>query len=157
MTHVSRWTTKDVGFWLQQQGAAPEVVSAFRDNEVDGYALLRLKKDDLKNELGIKSLSMRKDTWDMVERLGLPKTPDSKASRAGVRPLRELEGDLQGSTSESDGLTDSVAQSSTVTPNTSRSPLRPTTPRTIQLYKEAFETVNQDIDELVKSSTPLSR
>ena len=69
---VRSWGVEEVQLWLLQQGvhvAKSEVMDSFRKNEVDGATLLGLTKEDLREELQVKSLSVRKILMERLSEL----------------------------------------------------------------------------------------
>ncbi|CAJ1363694.1 unnamed protein product [Effrenium voratum] len=69
---VSQWSIGDVQAWLLQQGpqvARLDVLESFRLNEVDGETLLDLTPEDIRSELRISSLAVRKELMSRVDQV----------------------------------------------------------------------------------------
>ncbi|KAJ3234348.1 hypothetical protein HDU78_005889 [Chytriomyces hyalinus] len=66
---VEEWTVAVVGDWLTKIGASPEVVKSFAEQEIDGSILVTLSADDLKSELGVSALGIRRKIVLAIERL----------------------------------------------------------------------------------------
>ncbi|KAI9352868.1 hypothetical protein BDR26DRAFT_849985 [Obelidium mucronatum] len=60
VTPRDTWSPEEVADWVRSLGCSPEAASAFIDQEIDGSVLKTLSADDLKNELGISALGMRR-------------------------------------------------------------------------------------------------
>ncbi|KAJ3020352.1 UNVERIFIED_CONTAM: hypothetical protein HDU68_010224 [Siphonaria sp. JEL0065] len=54
------WTSAEVSEWVKSMGASPDIASAFLMQEIDGSVLKSLSNDDLKNDLGVTALGMRR-------------------------------------------------------------------------------------------------
>ncbi|KAJ3065280.1 polar growth protein [Podochytrium sp. JEL0797] len=63
------WTVEMVSEWVRQKGASDEVAAAFVQQEIDGSVLLSLSADDLKNELGVSALGVRRKIMSAIEKL----------------------------------------------------------------------------------------
>ncbi|KAJ3237830.1 hypothetical protein HDU81_008933 [Chytriomyces hyalinus] len=66
---VEEWTVAVVGDWLTKIGASPDVVKSFAEQEIDGSILVTLSADDLKSELGVTALGIRRKIVLAIERL----------------------------------------------------------------------------------------
>ncbi|KAI8615994.1 SAM domain-containing protein, partial [Chytriomyces sp. MP71] len=63
------WTVQMVGDWLSKIGASVEIVQNFADQEIDGSILATLTLDDLKTELGVSALGLRRKIMMGIEKL----------------------------------------------------------------------------------------
>lgn len=52
--------------WARQVGLSESTVTVLSQNEVDGPTLVTLEKDELRSELGIRSLPARRYLWDLI-------------------------------------------------------------------------------------------
>jgi hypothetical protein len=53
------WTIDEVKNWLKGLSISEEVIKTFSDNGIDGKALLSLKPEEIKDDLGVKQLGPR--------------------------------------------------------------------------------------------------
>jgi hypothetical protein len=58
---VSQWTQEDVNVWLTNTMKMPQYVQTFSANNINGFALLNLQDQDLKEQLVITSLADRRN------------------------------------------------------------------------------------------------
>lgn len=65
----AEWTVGDIEQWSKTINLPPAARSALVENEIDGVVLLTLSKSDLREELLITSLAVRRYLWDAIERL----------------------------------------------------------------------------------------
>ncbi|KAI8617893.1 SAM domain-containing protein [Chytriomyces sp. MP71] len=63
------WTVQMVGDWLGKIGASEEIVKNFAEQEIDGSILATLTLDDLKSELGVSALGLRRKIMMGIEKL----------------------------------------------------------------------------------------
>ncbi|KAJ3020357.1 UNVERIFIED_CONTAM: WD repeat, SAM and U-box domain-containing protein 1 [Siphonaria sp. JEL0065] len=63
------WSIEDVAGWVGLKGGSEAVVKSFEEQEIDGAALITLSNEDLINELGIKSLGMRRKILAGIEKM----------------------------------------------------------------------------------------
>jgi hypothetical protein len=63
----STWSIEEVGQWLLRNGF-PDVVDAFRSNDIKGAELLRLEADDF-YQLGVTKVGVRKRLEDAIAQL----------------------------------------------------------------------------------------
>ncbi|KAI9352864.1 hypothetical protein BDR26DRAFT_849978 [Obelidium mucronatum] len=64
------WTVDMVGDWLKRLGGVPaEVVQRFLENEIDGPVLVTLTTEDLRDDLGVTALGVRRKIQLAIERL----------------------------------------------------------------------------------------
>lgn len=68
LTGAEAWSEREVCSWVLQSGLG-QWLKAFREHQIDGYELLRLTPGDLRVELGIRSLAVRKKILDGVAKL----------------------------------------------------------------------------------------
>ncbi|KAJ3071391.1 hypothetical protein HDU98_005421 [Podochytrium sp. JEL0797] len=54
------WTVEMVLDWIQGLGATPDVVQSFSENGVDGAVLVGMTAEDMRDELGVQSLGLRR-------------------------------------------------------------------------------------------------
>eukprot|EP01062_Namystynia_karyoxenos_P024488 TRINITY_DN19556_c0_g1_i1.p1 TRINITY_DN19556_c0_g1~~TRINITY_DN19556_c0_g1_i1.p1 ORF type:complete len:479 (+),score=130.45 TRINITY_DN19556_c0_g1_i1:78-1439(+) len=85
---VLKWQPADVSSWLSGLGF-PSAAQLFQRADVDGETLLKLRKHELRDDLGLTSLKDRKAIWEHVAELqGV--LPDDEAPDAG----EEAKGDV---------------------------------------------------------------
>ncbi len=60
------WSTLDVEDWARRVGLPEGTITGLRENEIDGPTLVTLEKDELRSELGIRSLPARRYLWDLI-------------------------------------------------------------------------------------------
>jgi len=65
----ANWNIEQVIQWAHQINLPVTTRDALEENEVDGSLLLTLSKADLKDELSVNSLSVRRYLWDEIEQL----------------------------------------------------------------------------------------
>eukprot|EP00755_Sulcionema_specki_P024975 Sspe_Gene.82289::Locus_53930_Transcript_2_3_Confidence_0.500_Length_2077::g.82289::m.82289 len=65
---AATWTIGHVCGWLESEGLG-HLAPIFRQNRIDGKALLGLTKDELRDELSIQALGDRKVLWEKIESL----------------------------------------------------------------------------------------
>ncbi|KAJ3289091.1 hypothetical protein HDU79_004330 [Rhizoclosmatium sp. JEL0117] len=63
------WTVEMVAEWVKQKGASEEVVQSFKTQEIDGSILVTLTADDLRNELKVTALGLRRKILMAIEKL----------------------------------------------------------------------------------------
>eukprot|EP00541_Cyclophora_tenuis_P015706 CAMPEP_0116545052 /NCGR_PEP_ID=MMETSP0397-20121206/2456_1 /TAXON_ID=216820 /ORGANISM="Cyclophora tenuis, Strain ECT3854" /LENGTH=162 /DNA_ID=CAMNT_0004069327 /DNA_START=1122 /DNA_END=1606 /DNA_ORIENTATION=- len=64
------WGVDDTSLWAREVAKLnADTVQSLLDNEVDGSTLVALEKEDLRTELGMKSLAARKYLWHAIERV----------------------------------------------------------------------------------------
>ncbi|KAJ3074637.1 hypothetical protein HDU99_001699 [Rhizoclosmatium hyalinum] len=63
------WTVDMVADWLFSVGATEEVVQTFRSHDVDGSVLVTLTADDLRNELNVVQIGVRRKILMAIEKL----------------------------------------------------------------------------------------
>ena len=80
MAHL---TTTEVLNELRNVGATETELAAFEENEITGACLSQLTLQDLRNEMGIKSLSRRKSLFKMINTI----SGESPASSSLEEPL----------------------------------------------------------------------
>ncbi|KAI8843491.1 hypothetical protein BJ741DRAFT_305920 [Chytriomyces cf. hyalinus JEL632] len=61
------WTVQMVSEWIQQMGGDEEVVQKFIDQQIDGVVLMTLTMDDLRSELGITQVNVRRAVMEAIE------------------------------------------------------------------------------------------
>lgn len=64
-----RWSVDDVDRWASSIKLSDDTRSALKENEIDGFTLVTLSKNELKSELGISSLATRRYLWEHIEKL----------------------------------------------------------------------------------------
>lgn len=65
----ANWDAEQVAQWAVQISLPVIAREALEENEIDGSLLLTLSKGDLKHELSIKSFSIRRFLWGVIEQL----------------------------------------------------------------------------------------
>lgn len=70
---ILKWEMEDVLKWLQKEELSSdlELVNAIKNNKIEGIDLINLTKEDIKDELEIKSLRTRKNLYESIEKLRL--------------------------------------------------------------------------------------
>ncbi|KAJ3053199.1 hypothetical protein HDU99_008029, partial [Rhizoclosmatium hyalinum] len=63
------WSVEMVAEWVKQKGASEEVVQSFKAQEIDGSILVTLTADDLRNELKVTALGLRRKILMAIEKL----------------------------------------------------------------------------------------
>ncbi|KAJ3208264.1 hypothetical protein HDU82_002719 [Entophlyctis luteolus] len=63
------WSVQAVADWAKQIGCSAEVCSSFVAQEIDGHVLMTLTDADLRNDLGISSLGVRRKIVMAIEKL----------------------------------------------------------------------------------------
>jgi hypothetical protein len=66
---VTSWGEQQVLEWLEREGLSPSTREVFRSNEIRGDVLLELVEDEIKMELGVRSLGERKRLMKALRRL----------------------------------------------------------------------------------------
>eukprot|EP00042_Codosiga_hollandica_P025938 m.119109 g.119109 ORF g.119109 m.119109 type:complete len:1049 (+) comp52040_c0_seq1:290-3436(+) len=77
--HVASWTVADVCSWLSQSGM-DHFVQTFKDNQIDGHALLLCDSQTLK-ELGVMALGPRTKIVNFIQQSKQASPPQSHGSR----------------------------------------------------------------------------
>jgi hypothetical protein len=67
--HPSLWKIQDVIEWATTVTLSESAIQALKDNEVDGATLITLTKDELRDDLEIRSLAARRYIWGKIEQL----------------------------------------------------------------------------------------
>lgn len=73
------WTVEQVESWALSVKLSPTTVSILVENEIDGATLVTLTRDDLRNELGIRSLPARRYLWEVLLSLQSKQTTSDHA------------------------------------------------------------------------------
>lgn len=65
----SAWTVDDVREWAKNLKLSDETIAKLAENEIDGPTLVTLTKEELRSELGIRSLPARRYLWEWIQNL----------------------------------------------------------------------------------------
>jgi len=65
----SAWTVEDVQEWAENLKLSDETIATLAENEIDGATLVTLTKEELRSELGIRSLPARRCLWEWIQNL----------------------------------------------------------------------------------------
>ena len=69
MLDPGAWSVDQVLHWAQTAQLSEDVIQGLAENQVDGPTLITLDKEELRNELGIRSLASRRYLWDLLTSL----------------------------------------------------------------------------------------
>jgi hypothetical protein len=67
----SSWSLSQVEAWASSVKLSSGTVETLLENDVDGATLMSLTKEELRTELGIQSLAVRRYLWDLIEQVRL--------------------------------------------------------------------------------------
>jgi SAM domain (Sterile alpha motif) len=67
-TNVLDWDVTRVEMWLTDTHL-PHLIPLFAKNEVDGITLINLTQEELREEVGIRSLGERKKVYENIQKL----------------------------------------------------------------------------------------
>src|SRR5690242_13484313 len=70
-------SVQQVGAWLQSLAIPEDTIALFTTAEIDGKTLLALKPDEIKDEIGVKQIGIRKKIVEALDQLRVkPKFSD---------------------------------------------------------------------------------
>jgi hypothetical protein len=67
--HPCTWKVDDVERWARSVKLSETTITILKENDVDGPTLATLSQDDIKSELGIRSLPARRYLYDLIRKL----------------------------------------------------------------------------------------
>lgn len=139
----SGWDAEKVAEWLQGQGFNEEWAAKFRENEIDGEALVLMKDPDVLDKMGIpKPMGGRLKFWQRLDLLTGPK----KAPEGAPVPVAVSAGEIQASVGSAylDKLSRSLPE--TAAEDIDNSPLPPQPLGTETIVREAAQVAGASVE-----------